>query len=148
MEKVKLAVIPGDGIGPEVIDEGIKLIKHIEEVTGKFEFEMEIFPLGLEYYLEHNEMMPEDGIQPLSAFDHILLGAVGDSRVPDHITLWGLLLPIRKQFEQYTNIRPVKLLDGVENILNNVEREDIDMLFVRENTEGEYSGEGSWLFPG
>lgn len=146
MERIKLAVIPGDGIGKEVIDEGIKLIKAIEENTKELEFDLEFYPWGTEYYLETGNMMADDGIELLKEKDAILLGAVGDPRVPDHITLWDLLLKIRKEFDQYVNLRPVKLLKGVDSILKNIPNDAINMTFVRENTEGEYSGTGSWLF--
>ncbi len=146
MQKHKIAVIGGDGIGPEVIDEGIKVLKKVAELDGGFEFEFTEFPWGCEYYLEHGEMMPNDGIDILSNFDAIFLGAVGAPGVPDHISLWDLLLKIRKSFDQYVNLRPVKLLKGAPCPLKNVEEKDIDMLFVRENSEGEYAGSGSWLF--
>lgn len=148
MVNIKLAVIPGDGIGIEVIEEAVKLIKHIEENTEGLTFDLEFFPWGTDYYLETGKMMDEDGLEKIKDKDAVLLGAVGDPRVADHITLWDLLLKIRKGFDQYVNVRPVKLLNGVENILKNVSDEDIDMTFIRENTEGEYSGSGSWLYEG
>lgn len=148
MANIKLAVIPGDGIGIEVIEEAVKLIKHIEENTEGLTFDLEFFPWGTDYYLETGKMMDEDGLEKIKDKDAVLLGAVGDPRVADHITLWDLLLKIRKGFDQYVNVRPVKLLNGVENILKNVSDEDIDMTFIRENTEGEYSGSGSWLYEG
>lgn len=143
MQKIKLGIIPGDGIGPEVIDEAVRLIQSIEKTATEIQFAFEFFPWGTEYYLKTGKMMAEDGLNQLKTKDAILLGAVGDPRVPDHITLWGLLLKIRKSFDQYVNIRPIKLLNGVENILKNVADEEINMLFVRENTEGEYAGSGS-----
>lgn len=144
----KIAVIAGDGIGPEVIDQGIKVLNKIAELDGGFQFDFTHFPWGCEYYTEHGRMMAEDGIEQLKAFDAIYLGAVGFPGVPDHISLWDLLLIIRKSFDQYVNIRPVKLLKGAHSTLADVEREDVDMLFIRENTEGEYSGAGDWLFKG
>ncbi len=146
MKKYKIAVIAGDGIGPEVIAEGVKVLKTVAECDGRFEFEFTEFPWGCEYYLEHGEMMASDGIETLSKFDAIFLGAVGAPGVPDHISLWDLLLSIRKNFDQYVNLRPVKLLKGAPCPLKNVREEDIDMVFVRENSEGEYAGSGSWLF--
>lgn len=144
----KVAVIPGDGIGPEVLAEGVKVLNRAAQLDGSFEFEFTWFPWGCEYYLQHGRMMAEDGMEQLKQFDAIFLGAVGYPGVPDHISLWDLLLIIRKQFDQYVNLRPVKLLKGAPCPLKDVKREDIDMLFVRENSEGEYAGSGSWLYPG
>ncbi len=148
MKTHKIAVIAGDGIGPEVIDEGIKVLKQVAELDGSFSFEFTHFPWGCEYYKETGRMMAEDGIEQLKKFDAIFLGAVGAPGVPDHISLWDLLLVIRKSFDQYINLRPVKLLKGAPETLKDVPAEDIDMIFVRENTEGEYAGSGSWLFKG
>lgn len=148
MSKYKIAVIPGDGIGPEVVDVGIKILDKISEIDDSIQFEFTYFSWGSDYYLKHGCMMAADGIEQLKAFDAILLGAVGSPEVPDHISLWELLLTIRKEFDQYVNLRPVKLLKGAPCPLANVNREDIDMLFVRENSEGEYAGSGSWLYKG
>ncbi|PIC94824.1 tartrate dehydrogenase, partial [Sporosarcina sp. P26b] len=106
MKPLKIAVISGDGIGPEVIDEGIKVMKRVAELDGRLSFEFTHFPWGCEYYLEHGQMMASDGMEQLEKFDAIYLGAVGFPGVPDHISLWDLLLIIRKQFDQYVNIRP------------------------------------------
>lgn len=144
----KIAVIPGDGIGPEVIDEGIKVLNRVAERDGGFEFQFETFPWGCEYYLKTGKMMADDGIETLKNFEAVFLGAVGFPGVPDHISLWDLLLRIRKDFDQYINLRPVKLLRGAPCPLEGVKCEDIDMTFVRENSEGEYAGSGSWLFKG
>ena len=144
----KIAVIPGDGIGNEVIAEGVKLLEAIAECDGGFRFEFTHFPYGCEYYKETGKMMAEDGIEKLSKHDAIFLGAVGAPGVPDHISLWDLLLVIRKTFDQYINLRPVKLLQGAPCPLKDVKTEDVDMIFVRENSEGEYAGSGSWLFRG
>ena len=144
----KIAVIAGDGIGPEVIDEGIKVLKEVARIDGGFEFEFTHFPWGCEYYKETGRMMAEDGMEQLAQFDAIFLGAVGAPGVPDHISLWDLLLIIRKEFDQYVNLRPVKLIKGAPCPLKNVEEKDIDMVFVRENSEGEYAGSGSWLYKG
>lgn len=146
MSVYKIAVIPGDGIGPEVIAEGVKVLNAVSKLDGSFSFEFTTFPWGCDYYLETGRMMPEDGIEILKGFDAILLGAVGDPRVPDHISLWDLLLTIRKHFDQYINLRPVKLLQGAPCPLAGKGPEDIDMTFVRENSEGEYAGSGAWLF--
>lgn len=148
MNTYRIAVIPGDGIGPEVLAEGVKVLDEIARLDGGFAFEWTYFPWGCNYYLEHGRMMAEDGLEQLEKFDAIYLGAVGMPGVPDHISLWDLLLVIRKHFDQYINLRPVKLLRGAPCPLKDVKREEIDMLFVRENSEGEYAGSGSWLFKG
>jgi len=146
MNTHKIAVIPGDGIGKEVIAEGVKLLEAIAKKDGNFSFEFTHFPYGCEYYKETGKMMAADGIEQLKKHDAIFLGAVGAPGVPDHISLWDLLLVIRKTFDQYINLRPVKLLRGAPCPLKDVKTEDIDMIFVRENSEGEYAGSGSWLF--
>lgn len=148
MKTYKIAVIPGDGVGPEVLKEGMKVLKQAAACSGAFSFEDAWFPWGCGYYLETGRMMPEDGIRILKGFDAIYLGAVGDPRVPDHVSLWDLLLKIRKSFDQYVNLRPVKLLKGAPCPLKDVAREDVNMTFIRENSEGEYAGSGSWLFKG
>lgn len=144
----KIAVIAGDGIGPEVISEGVKVLKAASDCSDVFGFEFTFFPWGCEYYLKTGRMMDEDGLEKLKGFDAVFLGAVGAPGVPDHISLWDLLLAIRKGFDQYVNLRPVKLLKGAPCPLADVRREDIDMLFIRENSEGEYAGSGSWLYKG
>ena len=146
--KHKIAVIAGDGIGPEVLAEGVKVLEAVSKVDGRFSFDFTHFPWGCRYYLENGRMMAEDGIETLKSYDAIFLGAVGYPGVPDHISLWDLLLVIRKKFDQYINLRPVKLLKGAPTPLKDAKCEDIDMLFVRENSEGEYAGSGSWLYPG
>lgn len=146
MKTYKIAVIPGDGIGPEVLSEGIKVLEKVSELDGNFKFEFTHFPWGCEYYLEHGKMMDDDGMDKLKQFDAIYLGAVGYPGVPDHISLWDLLLRIRKGFDQYVNVRPVKLLKGAPCPLKDVKREEINMVVIRENSEGEYAGAGDWLF--
>ena len=146
MKTYNIAVIAGDGIGPEVITEAVKVLKTIAKIDGRFEMNFTEFPWGCEYYLKTGEMMPADGIDILSKYDAILLGAVGYPGVPDHISLRDLLLRIRHSFDQYINLRPVKLLKGAPCPLANVKREDINMTFIRENSEGEYSGSGAWLY--
>ncbi len=148
MKKYNIAVICGDGIGPEVINEGVKVLKKVSELDGNFEFSFTYFPWGCEYYLKNGCMMSEDGIETLKKFDAIYLGAVGYPGVPDHISLWDLLLKIRHEFDQYVNLRPVKLLKGAECPLKNITCEDIDMTVIRENSEGEYAGAGEWLNKG
>ncbi|OLN22074.1 tartrate dehydrogenase [Domibacillus antri] len=144
----KIAVIPGDGIGPEVIAEGVKVLKYIESVDENISFDFEYFPWGCEYYVQHGKMMDDDGIERLQQFDAIYLGAVGYPGVPDHISLWDLLLRIRKSFDQYVNVRPIKLLNGAPTVLKDVTPDDINMLVIRENSEGEYAGAGDRLFQG
>ena len=148
MQVHKIAVIPGDGIGPEVIAEGIKVLEAAAQLDGSFCFEFTHYPWGCDYYKKTGAMMAPDGMEQLQKADAIFLGAVGAPGVPDHISLWDLLLVIRKKFDQYINLRPVKLLKGAPCPLKNADPKDIDMIFVRENTEGEYAGSGSWLYPG
>ena len=148
MKHYKIAVIPGDGIGPEVLAEGVKVLEKIAEMAGTIQFEFTYFPWGCEYYLAYGKMMDDDGMERLKEFDAIYLGAVGYPGVPDHISLWDLLLKIRKGFDQYVNLRPIQLLDGAPCPLKDISRDQIDMLVVRENSEGEYAGAGDWLFKG
>ncbi|MBK5462198.1 tartrate dehydrogenase [Peribacillus sp. TH27] len=148
MNVYKIAVIAGDGIGPEVINEGVKVLNKVAELAGDFSFEFTYFPWGCEYYLEHGKMLPEDGMEQLKKYEAVYLGAVGYPGVPDHISLRELLLKIRKQFDQYVNVRPVKLLQGAPCPLKDVTRDQIDMVVIRENSEGEYAGAGDWLFKG
>ena len=148
MEKFKIAVIAGDGIGPEVIAEGKKVLSGIAALDGTFAVEFTDFPWGCEYYLKTGEMMPEDGLDTLKAFDAIYLGAVGYPGVPDNVSLGQLLLKIRRGFDEYVNLRPVKLLEGAPCPLAGVKREDIDMVVIRENSEGEYADVGARLYPG
>jgi len=144
----KVAVISGDGIGPEVIEEGLRVLDRTAQLDGSFAFEFTHFPWGCEYYLEHGRMMDVDGLEHLAEFDAIYLGAVGYPGVPDHISLWNLLLKIRKGFDQYVNIRPITLLKGAPCPLKEVKREEVDMLVIRENSEGEYAGAGDWHYKG
>ena len=148
MVTYRMASVPGDGIGPEVIAEGIKVLNAVAALDGGFRFEWTEFPWGCDFYLRHGKMMDDDGIEKLKQFDAIYLGAVGAPGVPDHISLWGLLLEIRKGFDQYINLRPVKLLLGAPCPLKDAKPEDINMTFVRENSEGEYAGSGAWLYKG
>lgn len=148
MRHYSVAVIAGDGIGPEVMAEGIKTVKAIERIHGGLSFEIEAFPWNCDYYLTHGRMMPENGLELLRQFDLILLGAIGAPKVPDHISVWELILPIRRRFQQYVNLRPVKLLQGLESPLRYKEHADLDFIVIRENTEGEYSNMGGRLHPG
>src|SRR5512133_467296 len=142
MRQYSIASVPGDGIGPEVIAAGRLVLQAVQDADGGFQLKFDEFPWGCEYYLQHGEMMPKDGIQTLGGYDAIYLGAVGFPTVPDHISLWGLLLPIRKGFDQYVNLRPIKLLPGVACPLANKDPKKIDFVCIRENTEGEYAGVG------
>lgn len=148
MKIIKIAVIAGDGIGPEVLAEGIKVLKRIEKLENNLHFEFTHYPWGCQHYLKHGKMMDDNGMDLLKNFDAIYLGAVGFPGVPDHISLWDLLLKIRKGFDQYVNLRPIKLIDGAPCPLKDVKKEDINMIVVRENSEGEYAGAGDWLFRG
>lgn len=141
-----IAVVAGDGIGPEVINEGIKVLNCVSHLDNNIQFNFTRFPWGCEFYAKTGKMMDDDGIEQLRKFDAVFLGAVGYPGVPDHISLWGLLLTIRKSFNQYVNVRPVKLLKGAPCPLKNKTEKDINMLFIRENSEGEYAGSGSWLY--
>jgi tartrate dehydrogenase/decarboxylase / D-malate dehydrogenase len=148
MKQKNIALIPGDGIGPEVVSEGVKVLKMIEEIDPRLSFSFTEFPWGCEYYVETGKMMADDGIDQLKEFDAIYLGAVGYPGVPDHISLWELLLEIRKKFDQYVNLRPIKLLHPDLTPLKNKSEKEIDFLVIRENSEGEYAGAGDWLFKG
>lgn len=147
MSTVKIAVIPGDGIGKEVIPEGIKVLNFIAKKHG-VTIKWTEFDWSCETYHKTGRMMPEDGLETLRQFDSIYLGAVGYPGVPDHISLWGLLLPIRRSFEQYVNLRPVRLFDGIPCPLANKKPGDIDFYVVRENVEGEYSSIGGIQYEG
>jgi tartrate dehydrogenase/decarboxylase / D-malate dehydrogenase len=143
MRNYSIAVIPGDGIGKDVIDVGLAAMRRAQEVCGDFEIEFETFPWSCAHYLEYGQMMPENAIDTLRQFDAIYLGAVGfPSLVPDHISLWGLLLPIRKEFDLYVNQRPARLLPGLAGPLRDKTSDDINFVCLRENTEGGYSGVG------
>lgn len=141
MKTYKIAAIPGDGIGHEVLPEGIRVL---EQAAAKFGFSLnwDHFDWSCERYHKLGSMMPGDGLQQISSHDAIFLGAVGFPGVPDHISLWGLLIPIRRSFDQYANVRPVRLMPGVRSPLADRKPGDIDMLIIRENTEGEYSNVG------
>src|ERR671912_465797 len=143
---VNVAVIGGDGIGPEVVGAGMRVMEAAAQADPGLDLRFTKFPWGCEYYLEHGQMMPEDGLQTLAEYDEIYLGAVGWPTVPDHLSLWGLLLPIRRTFDQYVNLRPARLLRGVKSPL--AEPNDLDITVVRENTEGEYSDSGGRVYRG
>jgi tartrate dehydrogenase/decarboxylase / D-malate dehydrogenase len=145
MKTFSIAVIPGDGIGKEVVPEGIRVLDATARRFG-FQFNWREFDWSCETYVRTGEMMPADGIEQLRTFDSIFLGAVGHPSVPDHVSLWGLLIPIRRRFHQYVNLRPVVLLEGIESPLR--QPGVIDFAIVRENNEGEYSRIGGRLYEG
>ncbi|WAJ30649.1 tartrate dehydrogenase [Antarcticirhabdus aurantiaca] len=142
MQSYKIAAIPADGIGPEVIAAGLQALEALERREGTFKLDITHFDWGSDYYRRNGAMMPADGIERLKAFDAIFFGAVGAPDVPDHVTLWGLRLPICQGFDQYANVRPTKILPGIVSPLAGVKPGDLDWVIVRENSEGEYSGHG------
>ena len=142
MRTHKIATIPADGIGPEVIDAGTAVLKALAERMGDMKLEFQTFDWGTDYYKKHGVMMPADGLDQLQPFDAIFFGAVGAPDVPDHITLWGLRLNICQNFDQYANVRPTRILPGITSPLRNVEAGSLDWVIVRENSEGEYAGNG------
>ncbi|EGH23801.1 MULTISPECIES: tartrate dehydrogenase [Pseudomonas syringae group] len=146
-KKLRIAAIAGDGIGLEVLPEGVRVVQAAAAKHG-LELEFEYFEwASCDYYLKHGKMMPDDWFEQLKGFDSIFFGAVGwPEKVPDHISLWGSLLKFRREFDQYANIRPVRLFPGVPCPLANREPGDIDFIVVRENTEGEYSSLGGIMF--
>jgi tartrate dehydrogenase/decarboxylase/D-malate dehydrogenase len=148
VRRLRIASLAGDGVGREVVPVGQQVLAEAARLDGRFALEFEELPWGSEYYAKYGRMMPEDGLRTLRNFDAIYLGAVGSPTIPDHVTLWGLLLPIRQRFNQYVNLRPVRLLPGVVSPLRDKEPRDIDMICVRENTEGEYAGVGGRVHVG
>jgi len=141
-------VIPGDGIGAEVISGGLGVLQRVAELTGSFVIETTEYPWSCKWYLEHGRMMPEDGLERLRDSDAIYLGAIGYPGVADHVSLRGLLLPIRVGFDQYVNIRPIELFEGIVGPLRGRGPSDLNLVCVRENTEGEYAGIGGRFHPG
>jgi tartrate dehydrogenase/decarboxylase / D-malate dehydrogenase len=142
MNSYKIAAVPGDGIGKEVIAAGVEVLQALAARDGGFKLEFEAFDWGSDYYKKHGVMMPENGRETLKSFDAIYFGAVGAPDVPDHVTLWGLRLAICQPFDQYANVRPTRILPGIEGPLRNVAAKDLDWVIVRENSEGEYAGQG------
>ena len=147
MKTFNIAVIAGDGIGKEVVPEGIRVLEAAGQRFG-FRFNWQAFDWSCDIYVKTGKMMPADGIQQLRPFDSIFLGAVGHPSIPDHVSLWGLLIPIRRHFRQYVNLRPVRLFEGIETPLKNWKPGQIDFCIVRENNEGEYSNIGGRLYEG
>lgn len=148
MKTYKIAAIPADGIGPEVINAGLEVLYALEKRYGEFRFEVDTFDWGSDYYKAHGTMMPNNALETLKGFDAIYFGAVGAPDVPDHITLWGLRLPICQGFDQYANVRPTKILPGIKAPLASVGPGDLDWVIIRENSEGEYSGAGGRVHRG
>jgi tartrate dehydrogenase/decarboxylase/D-malate dehydrogenase len=147
MNEYKIAVIPGDGIGKEVVPEGIRVLEAAAKRFG-LRFDWEHFDWSCERYAQTGAMMPDDGLARIRRHDAIFLGAVGFPNVADHISLWGLLIPIRRQFHQYVNLRPVRLMPGITSPLAGRTAGEIDFWVVRENTEGEYSAVGGRMNEG
>src|SRR5579863_2370876 len=148
MRHYRIAVIPGDGIGKEVIPAGVEVLAALASSEGGFELAVEAFDWGSDYYKEHGAMMPLDGLVTLRRFDAIYFGAVGAPDVPDHVTLWGLRLAICQPFDQYANVRPTRILPGIVSPLRHVAGPELDWVIVRENSEGEYSGVGGRVHRG
>ena len=142
MREYSIAAIPADGIGPEVISAGTTVLEALQQRVGDIRLNVETFDWGSDFYRRHGVMMPADGLDRLKAFDAIYFGAVGAPDVPDHVTLWGLRLPICQGFDQYANVRPTRILPGITPPLRNCAPGDLDWVIVRENSEGEYSGSG------
>ncbi|WP_145133936.1 tartrate dehydrogenase [Roseomonas gilardii] len=145
--KHRIAVIPGDGIGRETVPEGLRVLEAAGRRFGFF-LECKEYDWSCDRYLHTGAMMPEDGLEQLRESDSVFLGAVGWPGVPDHVSLWGLLIPMRRGFDQYANVRPCRLMPGVRTPLAGRGPADIDFVVVRENTEGEYSSSGGRMFPG
>ncbi|MEQ8227329.1 MAG: tartrate dehydrogenase [Rhodospirillales bacterium] len=148
MGEYRIAAIGGDGIGPEVVEAGVEVLNAVAERDGGFTLNVETFDWGGDYYRKHGVMMPEDGVETLKPFDAIYFGSAGDPDIPDHITLWGLRLKICQTLDQYANVRPSKLLPGIDGPLKDVKPGDLDWVIVRENSEGEYAGVGGRVHTG
>ena len=148
MKTYKIACIPGDGIGKEVIPAGQTALEALARAQQDFRFEFTSFDWGGDYYRKHGVMMPADGLEPLRKMDAILFGSAGDPDIPDHITLWGLRLKICQGFDQYANVRPTRILPGIDAPLKRCGPKDLDWVIVRENSEGEYAGVGGRVHQG
>jgi tartrate dehydrogenase/decarboxylase/D-malate dehydrogenase len=142
MRQHKIAAIPGDGIGKEVIPAGLTVLRALQKSCGDFELLVDEFPWGSDYYRQTGRMMPDDGLEILRNYGTIYFGAVGDPHLPDDVTLWGLRLRICQGFDQYANVRPTRILPGITSPLGNAGPGDLDWVIVRENSEGEYAGHG------
>jgi tartrate dehydrogenase/decarboxylase/D-malate dehydrogenase len=148
MKTYRIATIPGDGIGKEVVPAGQRALEALAAADGSFRFEFENFDWGGDWFREHGEMMPADGLDAIRDKDAILFGSAGDPHIPDHITLWGLRLKICQGFDQYANVRPTRILPGIDGPLKRCAPEDLNWVIVRENSEGEYSGVGGRVHQG
>jgi tartrate dehydrogenase/decarboxylase/D-malate dehydrogenase len=148
MKTYKIAAIPGDGIGTEVIAAGVEAMNAVAEGDGNFTFKFDHFDWGGEYYKKHGRMMPENGRGQIRHHDAILFGSAGHPDIPDHITLWGLRLAICQPFDQYANVRPTRILPGITSPLRHVKDKELDWVIVRENSEGEYAGVGGRVHQG
>ena len=142
MGSYRIAAVPADGIGPGVIGAGVEVLEALQRLDPALRLDFTPFPWGSDYYLEHGVMLPDDGLAQLRPFDAIYFGAVGDRRIPDHVTLWGLRLAICQGFDQYANVRPARVLRGLQSPLRDLADGDLDWVIVRENSEGEYAGMG------
>ena len=148
MKTYRIATIPGDGIGKEVVPAGQQVLAALAQADGSFAFDFTAFGWGGDWYRAHGEMMPADGLAQLKAQDAILFGSAGDPDIPDHVTLWGLRLKICQGFDQYANVRPTRILPGIDAPLKRCRAEDLNWVIVRENSEGEYSGVGGRVHQG
>jgi tartrate dehydrogenase/decarboxylase/D-malate dehydrogenase len=148
MKTYKIAAIPGDGIGTEVVAAGVQVMNAIAKRDGGFTFKFDHFDWGGEYYKKHGRMMPENGLNLIRHHDAILFGSAGHPEIPDHITLWGLRLAICQPFDQYANVRPTRILPGITSPLRHVKDKELDWVIVRENSEGEYAGVGGRVHQG
>ena len=148
MKTYKIAAIPGDGIGTEVVAAGVEVMNALAARDGGIAFEFDHFDWGGEYYKKHGRMMPENGRDQIRHHDAILFGSAGHPEIPDHITLWGLRLAICQPFDQYANVRPTRILPGITSPLRHVKDKELDWVIVRENSEGEYAGVGGRVHQG
>ncbi|WP_298933502.1 tartrate dehydrogenase [uncultured Ramlibacter sp.] len=148
MKTYKIACIPGDGIGKEVVPAGETVLRALSDAGAGFGFEFTSFDWGGDHYRRHGKMMPDDGLDALRSMDAILFGSAGDANIPDHITLWGLRLKICQGFDQYANVRPTRILPGIDAPLKRCTPADLDWVIVRENSEGEYAGVGGRVHQG
>ncbi|WP_298261085.1 tartrate dehydrogenase [Bradyrhizobium sp.] len=148
MKTYKIAAIPGDGIGTEVVNAGVEALTALAKREGTFDFHFDHFDWGGEYYKKHGRMMPENGRDQIRHHDAVLFGSAGHPEIPDHITLWGLRLAICQPFDQYANVRPTRILPGITSPLRGVKDKELDWVIVRENSEGEYAGVGGRVHQG
>ncbi|MEJ1160137.1 tartrate dehydrogenase [Prosthecomicrobium sp. N25] len=148
MKTYRIAAIPGDGIGTEVVEAGVEVLTSLAERDGGFALAFDRFDWGGEYYKRHGRMMPEDGRDRIRHHDAILFGSAGHPEIPDHVTLWGLRLAICQPFDQYANVRPTRMLPGITSPLRKVEGKELDWVILRENSEGEYAGIGGRVHQG